>query len=134
GGITGKYIGVFQIDENLHKNTALSLGFDIYTVDGNLGYAKYLYTMQGATPWKNCSNNYYKTVGTMGNLESQKTITNLTLTKNLSLGMTDAEVYYLQKLLNETSYSVATEGAGSKGKETNYFGTLTQTALQKFQC
>ncbi|OGY48783.1 MAG: hypothetical protein A3J65_03805 [Candidatus Buchananbacteria bacterium RIFCSPHIGHO2_02_FULL_45_11b] len=44
------YIGVFQIDENIHAKKALGLGWDIHTLDGNLAYAKYLYNQLGAGP------------------------------------------------------------------------------------
>ena len=44
-------IGVMQINETYHKATAKKLGYDIYSLDGNLAYAEYLYDNQGAQPW-----------------------------------------------------------------------------------
>ena len=44
-------VGVMQINETYHKVTAEKLGFDIYSLDGNLSYAKYLYERQGTQPW-----------------------------------------------------------------------------------
>ncbi len=55
-------------------------------------------------------------------------------TKDLKIGMTDPEVRYLQILLNENPDTiVAFSGAGSKGKETTYFGNATKDALETFQ-
>jgi hypothetical protein len=45
-------IGVMQINEKYQLTKALSLGYDIDTVEGNTAYAQYLYDTQGATPWK----------------------------------------------------------------------------------
>lgn len=55
------------------------------------------------------------------------------LTKDLKLKTTDSEVVILQKFLNAKGFPVSLTGAGSKGKETNYFGLLTMKALAKFQ-
>ncbi len=54
GGADGGMIGVFQFFESIHKTPALALGFDLATVEGNLGYAKHLYSEQGTTPWRSC--------------------------------------------------------------------------------
>jgi peptidoglycan hydrolase-like protein with peptidoglycan-binding domain len=47
--------------------------------------------------------------------------------------MTNPDVLQLQKYLNAQGFFVAQSGAGSIGKETNYFGLLTYKALIKFQ-
>ena len=47
----GAVIGIFQFDQNAHQATAASLGFDITTVTGNIGYAQYLYGKEGTDPW-----------------------------------------------------------------------------------
>lgn len=57
----------------------------------------------------------------------------LSFAKDLYLGMTDPDVLTLQQYLNSHGYQIAATGAGSPGHETNYFGTLTQTALKKLQ-
>ena len=44
-------VGVMQINERYHLETATKLGFDIHTVNGNVGYAKYLYSKYGSEPW-----------------------------------------------------------------------------------
>lgn len=53
--------------------------------------------------------------------------------KDLKLGMTDPDVKLLQQFLNSHGFPVAQSGAGSPGKETEYFGGLTQKALIAFQ-
>lgn len=56
-----------------------------------------------------------------------------TFTHDLYTGVKDKEVKELQKFLNTNGFVVAESGAGSRGKETDYFGSLTQNALIKFQ-
>ncbi len=43
--------GVMQIMASVHRRQALRLGFDINTLNGNLGYAKKLYSNEGTRPW-----------------------------------------------------------------------------------
>jgi hypothetical protein len=59
GGSAGGMVGVFQFFESIHSVPAKTLGFDLKTLDGNLGYAKHLFETQGTTPWnsaKSCWN------------------------------------------------------------------------------
>ena len=44
-------IGVMQINERYQGPTAKKLGYDIYTVEGNVAYAKHLYEQEGIQPW-----------------------------------------------------------------------------------
>ena len=44
-------LGVMQINTRYHLEDAEELGFDIYSLNGNLGYAQYLYEKQGTQPW-----------------------------------------------------------------------------------
>ena len=44
-------IGIMQINERYHTKTARAHGNDLYTIEGNLAYARYLYKAQGTTPW-----------------------------------------------------------------------------------
>jgi hypothetical protein len=69
---------------------------------------------------------------TLATEENQKPII-VTFTKNLVLGMTDPDVFLLQKFLNSRGFIVSSSGVGSTGLETNYFGEKTKKALIKFQ-
>ena len=51
GRINNNDVGVMQINERYHRDKAESLGYDIDTLKGNIGYAKYLYRNQGLQPW-----------------------------------------------------------------------------------
>ncbi|MBX4199963.1 hypothetical protein KW790_00670 [Candidatus Parcubacteria bacterium] len=44
-------VGVMQINELYHKAIAERMGLDIYTIEGNVAYARYLYEKHGAQPW-----------------------------------------------------------------------------------
>ena len=44
-------VGMFQIDETVHARPAQRMGLNIYRLDGNLAYARYLYRTQGTVPW-----------------------------------------------------------------------------------
>ncbi len=54
-------------------------------------------------------------------------------TRDLTLGSTGADVKCLQQYLNAQGHTVASSGAGSPGNETEYFGSLSQAALAKWQ-
>jgi hypothetical protein len=51
GHVNGADVGVMQINEYYHADTAGKLGFNLETIDGNMGYARYLYDTQGVAPW-----------------------------------------------------------------------------------
>lgn len=60
GEINPKDIGYFQINEYWNGEEALSLGFDIYTLEGNTKMALHLYSKKGSQPWNwssGCWNN-----------------------------------------------------------------------------
>jgi hypothetical protein len=51
GVVNDKDIGIMQINEHYHAETADKLGLDIYTLQGNVAYAQYLYDKEGTAPW-----------------------------------------------------------------------------------
>lgn len=44
-------VGVMQINEKYHLDRSENLGMDIYTLGGNLEYARALYNQSGTAPW-----------------------------------------------------------------------------------
>ena len=56
-----------------------------------------------------------------------------TFTRDLSMGSRGDDVRALQVFLNNKGYLVAMTGAGSEGNETTTFGSLTRTALARYQ-
>lgn len=44
--------GVMQVNEYYHLEDSKKLGFNIYTLEGNVAYARYLYEKQGTRPWR----------------------------------------------------------------------------------
>ncbi len=55
GKVNRADVGVMQINEKYHSDKAAELGINIYTTEGNVAYAKYLYSKFGAEPWKSSS-------------------------------------------------------------------------------
>ncbi|MDE1974896.1 MAG: hypothetical protein KGI49_00045 [Patescibacteria group bacterium] len=44
-------VGVMQINEYYHADEAKRLGDDLYTLQGNVAFGKYLYQKYGTDPW-----------------------------------------------------------------------------------
>ncbi len=44
-------VGVMQINEKYHADEAARLGYNIYTVEGNVAFGRYLYNKYGSDPW-----------------------------------------------------------------------------------
>jgi len=146
GGAGGGMVGVFQINENIHDAYARNLGMDIDTLEGNLAYARYLYEREGTVPW-NSSSNCWKDIplaestpivfAKVNPLGDAPVVVNEIIpffTHTLSIGMEDEDVRTLQRFMNGAGFPVAGSGPGSVGNETTRFGSLTRTAVQKFQC
>ncbi len=51
GVIVPQDVGVMQINEYYHLDQAEKRNIDIYTLQGNLAYARNLYERQGTQPW-----------------------------------------------------------------------------------
>jgi len=50
-------VGVMQINERFHLTVATELGYNLYSLEGNIAYARYLFEKEGTRPWnasKNC--------------------------------------------------------------------------------
>lgn len=52
GEIVRDDIGIMQINDYYHGDTAETGGYDIRTIEGNLAYAKMLYEKEGTAPWR----------------------------------------------------------------------------------
>lgn len=55
GELSLEDVGVMQINEFYHEETAEVLGLNLHTLDGNLAYARWLYSREGFTPWYSSS-------------------------------------------------------------------------------
>lgn len=53
--------------------------------------------------------------------------------RSISVGAVGVDVLELQRFLNNNNFLVSKAGAGSKGKETRFFGPATRNALIRFQ-
>lgn len=51
GTVIPEDVGVMQINTRYHEAKAKEMELDLYSLDGNLAYAKYLYEKQGTKPW-----------------------------------------------------------------------------------
>jgi peptidoglycan hydrolase-like protein with peptidoglycan-binding domain len=140
GGYNNGMVGIYQLYESIHRKAAAALGFDISTIEGNIGYARHLYDTQGTDPWLDsfkCWNpNVVEAVATTTLAASPTTAgtTSALLTIDMSLGKIDPQVLTLQKILNASGFAVAASGPGAPGQETTKYGSLTRDAVRKFQC
>lgn len=117
-GGTGSMVGVYQESVVIHGSLASKMGWNINTLDGNLAYARYLYGQEGVVPW----------------LSSSSCWDSSPLKSTLQLGSKGSQVAELQKLLNRNGFAVAKSGPGAPGEESTLFGSMTQKAVQRFQC
>jgi hypothetical protein len=51
GEVNDDDVGVMQINEYYHGKTANVLGINLYTLEGNIDYATYLFEKEGTSPW-----------------------------------------------------------------------------------
>lgn len=132
---TGTYVGVYQIDEKLHFMNAWGLNMNLYTLEGNMAYARHLYNSKGSAPWRGCVPKSSSVIASERDVaQARQSSSNGKVTKNLRMGMTSSEVVTLQQILNKTGFTISTFGPGSPGQETTQFGSMTREALRKYQC
>ncbi|MFA6315003.1 MAG: hypothetical protein WC648_01355 [Candidatus Paceibacterota bacterium] len=62
GRVNSADVGVMQINEKYHGEMATKLGIDIYTLEGNVEYAKHLYRDSGGKPWSASSKCWNKDI------------------------------------------------------------------------
>lgn len=51
GKVNSQDVGIAQVNEYYHLKRSKKFGYDIYTVEGNMAYAKLLYEEEGTDPW-----------------------------------------------------------------------------------
>lgn len=51
GKVNRADVGVMQINEKYHSEDADKLGHDIYSIEGNVAFAKHLFERFGTSPW-----------------------------------------------------------------------------------
>ena len=69
--------------------------------------------------------------GTVG--EEGGDLTTERFSRDLSIGSRGEDVRELQRWLNTQGFTVASQGPGSPGQETGFFGEMTRAALARFQ-
>jgi hypothetical protein len=129
----GTVVGIFQINEAIHRPLALTLGLDISSIDGNILYARHMYEEDGIYPWLSsfpCWNPKIHPTATSTASENPAAL----LTKDFHLGVVNPEVLVLQQILNHNGFPIADSGPGSPGNETTSYGIRTRNAVRLFQC
>ncbi len=51
GAVNSNDIGIMQVNLSYHAAEALKQNMDLYTLEGNMAYAKHLFDTQGLQPW-----------------------------------------------------------------------------------
>ncbi len=69
GKVDNRDVGVMQINTYYHGDTAERFGYDLETLEGNLGYAKNLYERQGLQPWSASSKCWSKSLHLASNVK-----------------------------------------------------------------
>ena len=67
------------------------------------------------------------------NLAGGQSSCSVLFSRDLTVGSQGEDVRALQVFLNTKGHVIASLGAGSRGNETTYFGTLTRSALARYQ-
>jgi len=66
-------VGVMQINEHYHLEASKNLGYDIYTTEGNMAYARLLYEQEGTAPWLSSSPCWERSVAAR-DIQTSKTL------------------------------------------------------------
>lgn len=72
GIVNNQDVGALQINEYYHAKRAKKLGIDIRSLNGNLEYARLLYTEEGTKPWKSSAPCWMKSEVAKAMAESKK--------------------------------------------------------------
>jgi len=72
GEVNPDDVGVFQINLYHHGKAARRLGYDVFTLKGNMAYAKYLYEHEGLKPWNSSSACWKKKLGVFSGIASSR--------------------------------------------------------------
>jgi hypothetical protein len=138
GGAGQGMIGLFQLHERYHRAEALTRGYNIDTLLGNMGYARELYREQGSTPWLSSAHCWERVQTAAAGeivrtaevpLAATATPRALLITKRLSFGMRDSEVGLLKQALSSAGYLAEQSPAGEL-----YYDVATYRAVARLQC
>lgn len=72
GKVNPADVGLMQINEKYHAEQAKKLGYDIYSLEGNMAYAKWLYDKEHVKPWKSSSKCWQSALAEMEELAVAK--------------------------------------------------------------
>ncbi|MFA6253498.1 MAG: peptidoglycan DD-metalloendopeptidase family protein [Patescibacteria group bacterium] len=129
-------IRAYAFPENIQRGSTVTAG-QVIAWAGDSGNAENVGShlhFEIWTPDRQSINSYPSLMAAIGKPAAENiVVSSYQFTKDLELGDQDVSVKELQKYLNKNGFIVATTGAGSLGKETEYFGLATRAALIKFQ-
>ncbi len=137
GSDDNKDIRTYAFPENIQEGSMVTAG-QLVAWAGDSGNAEDVGShlhFEMWTPAGQSMNAYPSLMAAIGKpiATSSINIFSYQFTKDLELGDENQDVKELQKYLNQSGFVIAKTGAGSVGKETNYFGPATQASLIKFQ-
>lgn len=55
GKVNSNDVGIMQINTDYHLEKSKALGLNIFSLEGNLAYAKHLFEEEGTAPWNSSS-------------------------------------------------------------------------------